>query len=139
MHQSINKSGVREIPRHKFTSQVLKQTACGLFFSALIGIIFKKPVFGAALFVLSTVILALGLCVPYTSEKYFKKLIDFTAKILSWILLAPCFYLICIPARIITYIKSYDPLERALSTDRETYWELIPGVALSQDNVMRQY
>ena len=80
---------------------------------------------GLCLYCFSAVILAVGFLAPEmfaTLERLSRKLAGILALALTWILLAPFFYLCFAPARLILKLMGKDPMQRRLERNRSSYW-----------------
>jgi len=80
---------------------------------------------GLFLYCFSAVILVCGFLAPKafgTMERLGQKLAQAVALALTWILLAPFFYLCFAPARLILKLTGKDPMHRRLEPKRSSYW-----------------
>ena len=85
----------------------------------------KKPVMACIVSGIAIVILVCGLFIPpafKAIEHFGKKLGEWVATGLTWLLLVPFFYLCFVPARIIMALRGKDPLNLKLSSKAQTYW-----------------
>jgi len=80
---------------------------------------------------IALVICFCGLFVPAAFEKIDRFLSRFgvwVAKIVSWILLMPVFYLIFAPAHLLLALRKRDPMHRECPSQKKTYWTSRPPI-----------
>ena len=61
-------------------------------------------------------------------ERGFLRFGAWVAVAMTWILLLPVYYLIFAPAHLLLRLRGRDPMERAMSRQRKTYWSKRPPV-----------
>jgi len=102
---------------------------------------FHKAIIGSIVCAIAVFVLVSGLCIPRAYQG-FRKLGERLAKAvgvaLTWMLLAPFFYICFASAGIILRLLRRDPLQRAWKPEATTYWETHRGV-LDAQHYDRQY
>jgi hypothetical protein len=84
-----------------------------------------KPVAAGILCGISALLLVSGFLIPALFLKIEKGGRWFGARVgtaITWILLAPMFYLVFVPGRLILMMRGIDPMSRKFPTDAKTYW-----------------
>jgi len=105
--------------------RALVESTIGAGVGLLILLVFHRPVMAAIVFTISALVLIGGLFVPPIYAG-FKKLGQWLAAGvghgLTWLLLAPFFYIFFGIGRLVLELKGSDPLCRRCSGDGSTYW-----------------
>lgn len=95
---------------------------------AVIGTIFfftGKQVTSKVLWGISLIVLISGLFIPPVFsriEQFGRWFGKWAGLAITWVLLAPVFYLVFVPGRLILKLQGIDPMCRKFPTDAKTYW-----------------
>ncbi len=85
----------------------------------------RHPGFSLFLYALGAVVLISGLFVPFVFnrfEQFGRRLGQWAGVGLTWLLLAPFFYLCIFPGRLILLLLGKDPMCRRREPGRDSYW-----------------
>jgi fatty acid desaturase len=88
---------------------------------------FDRPVLGWVVLALGTATLVVGLASPLGAhaaiDRVLEKLGHLVGTLLTWLLLAPFYYLVMTPLGLLTKRGNRDPLHRRLDPSAPTYWK----------------
>jgi hypothetical protein len=88
---------------------------------------FDRPVLGAVALGAGTLVLVLGLASPLGAFAALDRTLTLAGHavgvLLTWLLLAPLFYLVLAPFGLFTRRGAKDPMKRRLDPRAETYWK----------------
>lgn len=100
--------------------QTLVPAVVGVIFFLLGRLITAKVLWGVSL-----VLLVSGLFIPAVFnriEQFGRWFGKWVGLAITWVLLAPVFYLVFVPGRLILKLQGIDPMCRKFPTDAKTYW-----------------
>ena len=105
--------------------RALIQCALTAAIATLLTLWFGRYRLGVCLYCFAAVIIIFGFLLPKAFaalERLGRKLAHAAGFALTWILLAPFFYLCFAPARLILALSGKDPMQRRLDRGRTSYW-----------------
>jgi len=98
---------------------------------------------GVAIMTVACLLLAIALLAPsgllQALERLFVRLGTFTARMLTWVLMVPLFYLVFLPFGLLFRRGRRDRLKRWLEPDASSYWEAHTGPTAASSSRERQY
>ena len=121
--------------------RALAQSACLVLAGSVLFFALGHHVAGTVVYGLATLVAAGGCFVPWLSEgieAFGQWLARVVATVLTWLLLAPFFYLVFLPARLVLALMGKDPMKRRWEAELESYWEPREPV-LDAEHYRRQY
>ena len=118
-------AGGEERPRRVDRKRVVGEFCVGLALGLLIFHVFHKAILGTVVFCIAGIVLISGLFVPRLHARIQKAaqwLGQAAGIALSWILLAPFFYVFFTLGRLCVALGGKDPLQRRFPGGEDSYW-----------------
>jgi uncharacterized membrane protein HdeD (DUF308 family) len=92
---------------------------------------FDRPLFAYVVWAIGAITFVVGMVSPLGAhaaiDRALGKLGHFVGKVLTWLLLAPFYYLAMTPLGVLTKRGKRDPLHRRLDAEATTYWKKRKG------------
>jgi len=121
--------------------RALIQCIIMLFIASVLVFFFHHLIIGVIVYSMASLILVTGFFFPSffnLIEILGRSLARWVGIGLTWLLLAPFFYIVFSPARLILKLRGKDPMKRTLNKDEDSYWHDRMEVSDS-DYYRRQY
>ena len=120
--------------------RVVAEFCVGLVLGLLVFHVFHKAILGTIVFSIAGLALVSGLCIPRL-HAWIRMLGLWLGRVvgigLSWILLAPFFYVFFSLGRLFVAVSGKDPLQRRFPGGQNSYWH--PHLPLGKERYKRQH
>ena len=134
----------RQSPREKRRpgiNRILAQSLVAFAIAALIAFKFQRVIFAGIVAGIGLFMLLCGIFFPRLHqriERVINKIAFALGQGLTWLLLAPFYFICFLPGRILLLLAKRDPMKRAWVSSAPTYWA-IKRELQSNDRITKQY
>ncbi len=113
-----------------------------LMVAAVLRFLFGLERLATVLFCAGVILVIVGFCAPGLFMKItglMKKIGRVAGLVITWVVLAPFFYLVFVPGRLMMLLKGVDPMSRRCPSKEPTYWVDRKSVLRGPENYRKQY